>query len=79
MARLARVLDDRDVVELLHSSVKKAGGQVAFAHETGVERSHLNMVLNGKRLPSWSIVEHSIFTLFMSVSYPMAGIAVWVN
>jgi DNA-binding phage protein len=57
MARLARVLDDRDVVELLHSSVKKAGGQVAVAHETGVERSHLNMVLNGKRLPSWSIVD----------------------
>lgn len=50
MARLARLLDDRDVVELLHSSVKKAGGQVAFAHEIGVDRTHLNMVLNGKRM-----------------------------
>jgi len=57
MARLARVLDDRDVVELLHSSVKKAGGQVAFAHQTGVDRTHLNRVLTGKRLPSWSIID----------------------
>jgi hypothetical protein len=57
MSRLVRVLDDKDVIELLHSSVKKAGGQVAFAHETGVDRAHLNMVLNGKRPPTWSIID----------------------
>jgi DNA-binding phage protein len=57
MARLARVLDDKDMVDLLHSSVKKAGGQVAFAHQIGVDRTHLNRVLTGKRLPSWSIID----------------------
>ena len=56
MSRLVRVLDDKDVVERLHSSVNRAGGQSAFAKQTGVNRAHLNLVLTGKRLPTWSII-----------------------
>ena len=56
MSRLVRVLDDNDVVERLRLSVKRAGGQSAFARQTGVSRAHLNRVLSGKRLPSRSII-----------------------
>ena len=51
------VLDDDDVLKLLHARVKSAGGQIAFSKQTGVERSHLNMVLNGKRRLSPSIID----------------------
>jgi hypothetical protein len=57
MPRLVRVFDDKDVVERLRLSVKKAGGQSAFARQTALSRTHLNRALNGKRLPSWSIID----------------------
>jgi DNA-binding phage protein len=57
MSRLVRVLDDNDVLERLRLSVKRAGGQSAFARQTGMDRTHLNHVLNGKRLPSGSIID----------------------
>jgi hypothetical protein len=52
----AQVLDDDDVLKLLHSRVKSAGGQIAFSRQ-GVDRTHLNMVLNGRRPPSPSIID----------------------
>jgi DNA-binding phage protein len=48
----ARVLDDDDVLKLLRSRVKSAGGQSAFERETGVARTYLNRVLKGKKPPS---------------------------
>jgi DNA-binding phage protein len=69
MSRLVRVLDDNDVVERLRLSVKRAGGQSAFARQTGLDRSHLNFVLAGKRLPSWSIID----TLNLGVVYVALG------
>lgn len=44
----ARFLDDDDVLKLLRSRVKSAGSQIAFSKK-GVERAHLNRVLQGKR------------------------------
>jgi DNA-binding phage protein len=52
----ARVFDDDDVLKLLHARVKSAGGQTAFSKKTGVERSHLNTVLNGRRPLTSSIL-----------------------
>jgi hypothetical protein len=52
----ARVFDDDDVLKLLHSRVKSAGGQVAFAKQMSMERTGLNKVLNGKRPPSPIII-----------------------
>src|SRR5580704_4211329 len=57
MSRLVRVLDDKDVVERLRLIVKRAGGQSAFARQTGVDRAVLNHVLTGKRLPTSSILK----------------------
>ena len=46
-----RALDDGELVALLRSRVKSAGGQSAFARQHGVERTYLNLVLNGKKPP----------------------------
>ena len=41
--------DDREVVQLLRAAVEREGNQGAFARRFGIERSGLNMMLNGKR------------------------------
>jgi DNA-binding phage protein len=51
-----RILDVEDVVRLLRSEVKRAGGQVAWASKTGLNRIVVNKVLNGKTLPTKKIV-----------------------
>jgi hypothetical protein len=45
-----RFFDHDDVLKLLHSRIEAAGGQGAFSSQSGVNRTHLNAVLNG-RLP----------------------------
>jgi DNA-binding phage protein len=76
MSRLVRVLDDKDVVERLHSSVKRAGGQTAFARQTGVDRAHLNHVLTGKRLPTFSILKALNLGIVYIALGQSAGLAV---
>jgi hypothetical protein len=51
------VFDEREVVQLLRAAIEREGNQVAFAKRHGLERSHLNMVLNGKRPVSSNIVK----------------------
>jgi DNA-binding phage protein len=51
LGRLARVLDWDDVIKLLRSTVEKAGGQSAFARQTGIDRAYLNAVLRGRMTP----------------------------
>lgn len=51
------VVDNKGVVRLLREAVERAGSQSAFAARMGLERSHLNGVLNGKRPPSESIIK----------------------
>jgi DNA-binding phage protein len=51
------VLDNTGVVRLLRAAVNRTGSQSAFARRMGLERSHLNAVLNGKRPPSESIIK----------------------
>jgi DNA-binding phage protein len=76
MSRLVRVLDDKDLVERLHSSVKRAGGQTAFARRTGVNRVHLNLVLTGKRLPTSSILKALNLGIVYVALSQSAGLAV---
>ena len=45
-------MDAEDVVRLLRSEVKRAGGQAAWASRTGLNRIVVNKVLNGKTLPT---------------------------
>jgi DNA-binding phage protein len=51
------ILDAEDVVRLLRSEVKRAGGQAAWASRTGLNRIVVNKVLNGKTLPTKKIVK----------------------
>ena len=48
------ILDDQDVVLLLRVAIELEGNQVAFAIRHGLDRTHLNAILNGRRLPSGS-------------------------
>jgi DNA-binding phage protein len=75
MSRLVRVLDDKDVVERLHSSVNRVGGQSAFARQTGVNRVHLNLVLAGKRLPTSNIIKTLNLGIVYVVLDQCAGLA----
>ena len=43
------LLDKNDVLHLLREVVDRAGGQSAWARQTGVNRVLLNKVLRGKR------------------------------
>jgi DNA-binding phage protein len=52
-----RILDAEDVVRLLRSEVKRAGGQAAWASKTGLNRIVINKVLNGKTLPTKKIIK----------------------
>ena|SRR5215469_4706871 len=48
------VLNDQDVVLLLRAAIELEGNQATFAKRHGVERTHLNAILNGRRLPGGS-------------------------
>ena len=50
----ALILDDQDVVLLLRAAIEQEGNQVAFAKRHGLERTHLNAILNGRRIASGS-------------------------
>ena len=49
LGRTALVFDDDDVVRLLRTAIEREGSQIAFAKHYGINRTHLNMVLTGKR------------------------------
>jgi hypothetical protein len=38
-----------EVVRLLKAAVKREGSQLAYAKRHGVDRAHLNQILNGKK------------------------------
>jgi DNA-binding phage protein len=50
------ILEVEDVVRLLRSEVKRAGGQVAWASKNGLNRIVVNKVLNGKTSPTKKII-----------------------
>jgi DNA-binding phage protein len=49
-------LEVEDVVRLLRSEVRRAGGQVAWANKAGVSRVIVNKVLNGHGSPTKKII-----------------------
>jgi DNA-binding phage protein len=52
-----RHLDVEDVIALLRSEVKRAGGQSPWGRKNGINRTALNKVLNGQRAPTASIIK----------------------
>ncbi len=51
-----RVLEYEDIISLLRSEVEQAGGQVRWSKKTGINRVLLNLVLNGRKPVSKSIL-----------------------
>ena len=54
--RMLQILEVQDVKKLLEKAVNAAGGQSAWAREVGIPRSVINLVLQGKRKPTQSII-----------------------
>ena len=55
--RTAVVFDHNDVIDLLRIAVEREGGQGAFARHHGINRSHLNTILTGRRVVGAAIAE----------------------
>jgi DNA-binding phage protein len=49
-------LDLKDVTCLLRSEVERAGSQAAWAKKTGIHRTVINTVLNGRQPPTKKII-----------------------
>jgi DNA-binding phage protein len=61
------IFEIKDVVRLLRSEVKRAGGQAAWASKTGLNRIVVNKVLNGKTSPTKKIIKAlKLRTVFVS-------------
>jgi DNA-binding phage protein len=66
-----RILESKDVIDLLRSEVRRAGGQAAWASKTGNNRIVVNKVLNGKTPPTKKIIKAlKLRTVFVSESEP---------
>jgi hypothetical protein len=48
LGRGAHVFDEDEVIQLLRAAVEHEGGQRAFANRHGLDRTYVNMVLNGR-------------------------------
>jgi hypothetical protein len=48
LGRSAHVFDEDEVIQLLRAAVEHEGGQRAFANRHGLDRTYVNMVLNGR-------------------------------
>ena len=51
-----RVFELDDVIRLLRSAVKRAGGQAAWARKTGTNRVVVNKILSGQIWPSKMVI-----------------------
>ena len=51
-----RFLDLKDVIRLLRSEVKRAGGQTAWAKKTGTDRIIINRALHDRQQPNKKII-----------------------
>jgi len=52
-----RTFELEDVIRLLRSQVKHAGGPTAWAKKTGIDRTTLSRVLHGQRPPTKAILK----------------------
>ena len=49
MGTYALTFNHGEVVRLLKTAVEREGSQLAYAKRHGVDRAHLNQILNGKK------------------------------
>jgi hypothetical protein len=51
-----RVLEPKEIVQLLRAEVKEAGSQEAWAKKAGIDRSFVNKVLHGTKQPTKKMI-----------------------
>jgi DNA-binding phage protein len=51
-----RVLEPREIVQLLRAAVEKTGSQEAWAKRAGIDRTLVNKVLRGKKRPTKNMI-----------------------
>jgi hypothetical protein len=51
------VFNDREVLQLLRTAIEREGNQGAFGRRFGIERTSLNMMVNGKRPLTAAVVK----------------------
>jgi len=64
-------LEMEGVICLLRAEVERAGGQAAWAKKAGVDRTLVNSILKGRRIPTKKIVRAlNLRTVFVSKPRP---------
>ena len=43
------IFDDHEVIQLLRAAIERVGSQDAFARRHGMDRTHVNQILSGKK------------------------------
>jgi DNA-binding transcriptional regulator YdaS (Cro superfamily) len=51
------IFDNDEVIRLLSAAVQREGSQDAFARRHGIDRSHLNQILSGKKSVNTAVME----------------------
>jgi transcriptional regulator with XRE-family HTH domain len=51
------IFDDDEVIRLLSAAVQREGSQDAFARRYGIDRSHLNQILSGKKSVNTAVMK----------------------
>jgi DNA-binding phage protein len=54
---MQKILNEKDVVQLLRQEVAKAGGQTEWYRKTGISRTMINKVLRTQRRPTKAIIK----------------------
>jgi hypothetical protein len=49
LGREGRIFEEKEVIQLLRAAIEREGHQGAFASRHGIDRSHVNQILNGKK------------------------------
>jgi DNA-binding transcriptional regulator YdaS (Cro superfamily) len=51
------IFDNDEVIRLLSAAVQREGSQDAFARRHGIDRSHLNQILSGKKSVNTAVMK----------------------
>ena len=43
------IFDDHEIIQQLRAAIERVGSQDAFARRHGIDRTHLNQILSGKK------------------------------
>jgi DNA-binding phage protein len=72
---MQKILKRKDVVRLLRQQVAKAGGQSNWSRKTGVNRSVINRVIQGRQRPTKVLLRVlQLETVYVPIKKPDAKV-----